>query len=144
MYEIGSVTQTFVAAALALYARENPKFNIDAKVQPYFDRHYPGEVTLPVYTDPSSGKIYEMTFADLVSMHSGFGSASPKIPPKQQFRYTLPDFFAWLSDTVLVHQPGTAPAQLDCNTNYAILALILQKMMDVPNMAALKQKVIMD
>jgi serine-type D-Ala-D-Ala carboxypeptidase/endopeptidase len=98
IFEIGSITKTFTAIALASMVRDG-EVNLDDPIQKYL----PAGVTAPSY----NGR--QITIADLADHHSGL----PRMPPDLKFtdlhgiaEYTPAQLYAALSSYKLTRAPG--------------------------------------
>ena len=101
-FEIGSISKTFTAMALASMVNEG-KLTLTDAVQPYL----PKQVTLPIYNNKP------ITFLSLANHTSGL----PRLPNNMTFvnpenpyaDYSIEDMYQFLSNYQLPREPGSTP-----------------------------------
>ncbi|HYR09737.1 MAG TPA: serine hydrolase domain-containing protein [Longimicrobium sp.] len=125
VFEIGSMSKSFTTTMLAARVLKG-EMSLDDTAQSYYDRSGT-PVTLPVYTDPSTGDVYQMTMLDLADFTSGMTEKSPSNVGRPN-EYTFDRMHNYLENDFpcgLPNQPGTAFVYV--NTNFGIIAELLMR-----------------
>jgi CubicO group peptidase (beta-lactamase class C family) len=123
VFEIGSMTKSFTTTMLAAQVQAG-NMSLGDTAQSYYDL-YESSVTLPVYTDPSTGEVVPMTLLDLADFTSGIAAKGPSNVGAPN-AYTFDLLHAYLENDFpdgLPSQPGTEFVYV--NTNFGIIAELL-------------------
>lgn len=126
VFEIGSTTKTFTTTMLANAAVNDGTITLNQTAQYYYDQYEPS-VTLPVYTDTTTGDTYQMTIQDLADYTSGIPTKDPtNTNKKEPYEYSLTMMNDYLNGLGgLSFQPGTQFEYV--NTNFGIIADLLMQ-----------------
>lgn len=115
-YPIGSISKQFTAVAVLLLQQQG-KLSIDDPVSKYF---------------PELTRSHDVTLRNLMSMTSGYEDFAPQ-------DYIIPAWYKPIDSAALVHQWATKPLDFEpgaewqySNTNYVLVALIVQKVSGQP------------
>jgi CubicO group peptidase (beta-lactamase class C family) len=125
-YPIGSISKQFTATA-ALLLQQEGKLSLDDKVSKYF---------------PELTRANEVSLRNLMTMTSGYEDDLPQ-------DYIIPALRRPTTPEKVIHEWATKPLDFDpgsqwqySNTNYAIVALIVQKVAGVPFAQFLRERVL--
>lgn len=125
-YPIGSITKQFTATAVMLLVQQG-KLSLEDKVSKYF---------------PELTRSNDVTLRNLMTMTSGYQDFAPQ-------DYIIPEWLKTVDPLTVVHQFATKPLDFEpgtewqySNTNYEIVALIVQKVSGEPLSTFIRQHVL--